>query len=155
MGKNNDQKGLEELDNIESPAFYHSDYRKFVKLSVPYGGNYDKSMLELAFIAFQAPEYSFIDYLRLLDGMNRGGAPLHKGGVIAQYNYIESVPEIKVPVYFFTGRNDYNTPFVLVEEYYNTIKAPVKELVVFEDSAHTPFFSETEKFINELKKILN
>ncbi len=155
MEKNNDQKGIEELTNIKSPAFYHSDYREFIKLSVPYGGHYDKSMLELAFIAFQAPEYTCVDYLRLLDGMNRGGAPLHKGGVMAQYNYIHSVPEIKVPVYFFIGRNDYNTPFVLVEEYNNTIIAPKKELIIFEDSAHTPFFSETEKFNNELKKILN
>ncbi len=155
MMKGDDQSGLEKLDSIENPALCHSDYRKFVKLAVPYGGHYDKSMLEMAFIAFQAPEYTFADYGRLLGGMNRGGAPLHKDGLMNQYNYMESVPEIEVPVYFFAGREDYNTPLELIEEYYNVIKAPEKRLIVFEHSAHTPFFSETEKFNNEIIRILD
>ena len=154
MKKAGDQKGLEKLDGLNSPAYYHSDYREFAQLAISYGGNYDKSFLELALIAFKAPEYTFIDYYLFLKGMKRGGAPLHRDGIMTQYNYIESIPEIKVPVYFFIGRNDYNTPFQLVEEYFNQIEAPVKRMIVFEDSAHTPFISETEKFRSELLNIL-
>jgi len=73
---------------------------------------------------------------------------------MTQFHYIDTISEIEVPIYFFIGRNDYNTPFQLVEEYYNQIKAPVKRLVVFEDSAHTPFISENDKFSNELISIL-
>jgi len=155
MKKSGDQEGLEKLDEIDNPAYYHSDYREFAQLAVSYGGNYDKSLLELALISFKAPEYTFIDYYRLLDGMNRGGAPIHRDGIMTQFNYMDSIPEIEVPIYFFIGRNDYNTPYQLVEEYFNEIKAPAKELIVFEDSAHTPFISENQKFNHELIKILH
>ncbi len=154
MQANKDQKGLELLDSIENPAYNHSDYRKFAKLATSYGGNYDKSLPELALIAFKAPEYTFIDYFRLLNGMNRGGKPLHANSIITQYNYIDSIPEIDVPIYFLIGLNDRNTPYALVEEYYSQIKAPFKRLIVFENSAHTPFLSESDKFNEELISIL-
>lgn len=153
MEKAGDEKGLTKLQNIENPALYHSDYRELAQMVIAYGGNITISMGEMALIAFQAREYNFIDYFRLLNSMNRGGGPLHPDGIMKQYNYIQSIPKIEIPVYFFIGRNDYNTPFMLVEEYYQILEAPYKELVVFEQSAHTPFFSEPEKFNRELIKI--
>jgi len=154
MEKTGDLDGLATLDGLENPAHYHSDYREFARLAIAYGGNLDKSFIELALIAFKAPEYTFTDYFRYLNGMNRGGAPLHRDGVMAQHNYLDSIKEIKVPIYFFIGHHDYNTPYELVEEYYQLIEAPFKELVVFENSAHTPFISETDKFNYELIKLI-
>ena len=154
MEKSGDLKGLEKLDGLNNPACNHSEYRELAQLVASYGGNYDKSFFELALVAFRAPEYTFTDYYLLLDGMNRGGAPIHRGGIMTGFNYIESIPALAVPVYFLIGRNDYNTPFKLVEEYYSRVNAPSKTLIVFEESAHTPFFSEREKFNRELISIL-
>ncbi len=155
MKEGGDQGGLEKLNKIDNPAYYHKDYRELAQLTVSYGGNYDKSFLELALISFKAPEYTFIDYYRLLDGMRRGGAPIHQDGIMTQFNYIDSIPEIEVPIYFLVGSYDYNTPLQLVEEYYNQIEAPAKKMIVFEDSAHTPFISETERFNDEIISILH
>jgi len=63
-------------------------------------------------------------------------------------DFIKDVSEVKVPIYFCAGRYDHNTPFVLIEKYYNEIKAPKKELIWFEESAHFPHFEEPEKFAN-------
>jgi pimeloyl-ACP methyl ester carboxylesterase len=41
---------------------------------------------------------------------------------------------------------DRNTPAELVEGYFKVIKAPVKELIWFEHSAHNPMGDEPEKF---------
>ncbi len=41
----------------------------------------------------------------------------------------------KIPVYFFTGKYDYNVPFALSEDYYRKLSAPQKELIWF-DTAH-------------------
>ena len=153
MEKSGDAEGLIKLNSIENPVLNHGDYREFANLAIDYGGNYDRSIMELALIAFRAPEYTFIDYYRLLDGMERGGAPLHKEGIMAQFNYIEQVPEVGVPVYFLIGEHDYNTPMKLVEEYFKALEAPHKELFVFEESAHTPFLSEPEEFTEVLIKI--
>jgi hypothetical protein len=105
---------------------------------------------QLAMIAMRAPEYMVLDYLRLLRGMSRGGGPMHEGGIMAGCDFFSRIPAVAVPVYFFSGANDYNTPLALVREYYETIDAPQKALVVFERSAHVPFLAETDKFAAEV-----
>lgn len=58
----------------------------------------------------------------------------------------------EIPVYFFMGQHDYDTPVNLFEEYYATIKSS-KTYIRFENSAHFPFYEEPEQFRNELIKI--
>ncbi len=65
---------------------------------------------------------------------------------VLHFDARESIPEVEVPIYFFAGRHDYDTPSKLVENYYSTLRAPVKELIWFENSAHFPFYSEPDKF---------
>jgi len=60
------------------------------------------------------------------------------------------IPQVSVPVYFFTGRHDYDTPWALVVEYYNQLVAPAKGLIWFENSAHFPFYEEPVPFNNAL-----
>jgi pimeloyl-ACP methyl ester carboxylesterase len=141
------------LREIEFPARRHSDYRALNQLTYAYSGSLDLSFTQLARIAIQAPEYTFLDYFRLVQGMDRGGRPMHPGGIIESYNFIESIPEIQVPIYFFNGVRDYNTPLALVEEYYAAIDAPHKQIVRFENSAHLPFFAESAKFAAEVIRI--
>ena len=84
------------------------------------------------------------------------GLKLRKGWTFSQVlfddpavwnlDFREAVPEVKVPVYFFAGRHDYDTPFELVEDYYRTLIAPSKDLLWFENSAHFPFYEEPELF---------
>ena len=63
-------------------------------------------------------------------------------------------PPVAVPVYFFTGRHDYTTPFELVELYYEELQAPLKRIVWFEDSAPFTFFEEPERFAAEMRAVL-
>ena len=62
------------------------------------------------------------------------------------------ITEYKVPVYFFIGNYDYNTPFQISEEFFNQIKAPKKEYIWFEHSAHMPNFEEPQK-MDEFNRI--
>lgn len=74
---------------------------------------------------------------------------------IMEVDLLQNNSEFKVPVYFFTGRHDYNTPFSLTEEYFNSINAPVKEFFWFEESAHSPHLEEPGKFYHLMvKKVL-
>lgn len=63
-------------------------------------------------------------------------------------------PALQVPVCIITGRYDYQIPFACAEEYFNNLVAPEKTWYWFENSAHTPFIEETEKFnkimVNEI-----
>ena len=68
----------------------------------------------------------------------------------------KSALKLEVPVYFITGRHDYNTPFELVEDYVKVLEAPHKEIIWFENSAHWIPFEEPEKvndvLMNKVRK---
>lgn len=71
---------------------------------------------------------------------------LFNDNAIWSFDFRTSVNQVDVPVYFFTGRHDYDTPFSLVEQYYDVLSAPKKEIIWFENSAHFPFYEEPQKF---------
>ncbi len=150
-----DKKSLNRLREIGEPPYSHSQYREFAQLVDGYGGSFDLEIWKLALISFEADEYNFVDYYRLIDGMNRGGGPLHTEGEMLSANFLEDIPSLEVPAFFLVGKNDYNTPLQLVEEYYKRLEAPHKELIIFEHSAHTPNFGENEKFNREIIGIKN
>ena len=60
----------------------------------------------------------------------------------------------ELPMYFFFGIHDYNTPYVLVEEYYQRIYAPEKKLFVFDNSGHSPQWEEPELFRKHVLAII-
>ena len=153
MRENNDLEGLNKLEEIGDPPYSHKQYRQFAQIVNSYGGSFDVEMWRLTLISLRASEYSIRDYIQLLDGMNRGGGPLHQEEEMIRTNYIEEIPSVDIPVYFFNERNDYNTSLKLVKEYYEVVDAPEKELVVFEESAHTPFLKERGKFVNQLIRL--
>ena len=64
---------------------------------------------------------------------------------IVQYDFLTCGP-FKMPYYIFQGRKDNNTPSALIQEYYDAIVAPDKDLVWFENSAHGPLGEEPAKF---------
>jgi len=59
---------------------------------------------------------------------------------------VEECNHFEMPFFIFQGRKDENTPASLIQEYYDIIEAPEKDLVWFENSAHGPLGEEPEKF---------
>ena len=55
-----------------------------------------------------------------------------------------------MPYYIFQGRRDENTPAALIQNYYDSIEAPDKDLIWFENSAHRPLSEEPELFRKHL-----
>lgn len=56
------------------------------------------------------------------------------------------VDRLDVPVFFFLGRHDRHVDAILAAEYFDTLQAPMKEIVWFEQSAHDIPFDEPELF---------
>lgn len=149
------QKDLDRLEELGLPRYRkHDDYVTFARLIDSYGGNMDVGMDRLALIALQSPEYRLRDYYAWLQGSMRGSGPMWEES--QAQNIFDVVPHLSIPVYFFSGRKDRNTPLELVEEYFDFLYALAgKEIIVFENSAHTPFMAEPEKFNRDLIRIKN
>lgn len=58
--------------------------------------------------------------------------------------------DFEVPIFFFTGRHDWQTPISLSDDWFDKISAPHKELIHFEESSHTVINEEPGKFLVSL-----
>ncbi|MBC7545844.1 MAG: alpha/beta hydrolase [Candidatus Sericytochromatia bacterium] len=61
------------------------------------------------------------------------------------------IPAVAVPVTFCLGRHDWVTPSVLADAYLQTLQAPVKRAVWFEQSAHCAHWEEPDTFLAVLR----
>ncbi len=73
-------------------------------------------------------------------------------GTLATFDPSFRLSEIEVPVLLLCGRHDEATPESC--EYFKN-KLLNAELVIFEDSAHFPFWNERQKYIKDTKSFLN
>ena len=75
---------------------------------------------------------------------------------IVKYDFLRDCGPFQMPYYIFQGRLDQNTPASLVQAFYDSIEAPDKDLIWFENSAHGPMGEEPEKFKKLMReKFLN
>jgi pimeloyl-ACP methyl ester carboxylesterase len=146
---------LARLEALGPPPYPdHGDYVRFIQMVDARGGGMDVGFGRLAWAAVRAPEYTFLDLNRWLGGANRGSGPMWETPDYRDHDAFRAVPRLEVPVYFFAGRDDYNTPLALVREYADFLEAPAgKEVVVFEASAHTPFLAEPGRFADEMVRV--
>ncbi len=100
----------------------------------------------LMFDSLAAQEYGLVDKvywgLSLLNTFPQ---------VYSQLNDVDfrtQATTLNIPVYFIKGRWDINSSNTLLEEYHAILEAPQKELIWFEDSAHTPSWDEPAHFVD-------
>ena len=65
-----------------------------------------------------------------------------------------TVPSLDVPVYLTEGRHDQNTPIPIAKAWFDRLKAPRKEWIWFESSAHSPIKNEPIRWGNEVRRIV-
>jgi len=146
---------LARLEALGPPPYPdHRDYVRFIQMVDARGGGMDVGFGRLAWAALRAPEYTLLDLNRWLGGANRGSGPMWDTPAYRDHHAFRGVPRLEVPVFFFQGRQDYNTPLALVREYADSLEAPAgKEVVVFEASAHTPFLAEPDRFRDAMLRV--
>lgn len=67
----------------------------------------------------------------------------------------KTLKKVGCPIYFFVGKNDIQTLTSITKGYYEQLKAPKKDLFLFENSGHQIHKDEAEKFQNTILKTLN
>ncbi len=96
------------------------------------------------------PEYNGLDVIRFLRGIAVTQEKLLNEE--SEQNIPDIVSQVELPVYFIMGKFDYMTSVDAAKDYYERMEAPVKEFIMFEESAHYPQFEEKEKFAEWLNK---
>lgn len=89
-------------------------------------------------------EYGFMDRINVFRGIFGSMKLLWQQ--LLTVDLFRSVPEFKIPVYMMEGRFDHEVPSEIAERYFYAIRAPSKELLWFEKSAHMVNSEEKEEF---------
>jgi pimeloyl-ACP methyl ester carboxylesterase len=59
----------------------------------------------------------------------------------------------KVPIYYVFGENDWQTPYVLAQEYFTRINAPYKKFYSIPNAGHMTMVDQPAQFLNILREI--
>jgi pimeloyl-ACP methyl ester carboxylesterase len=102
-------------------------------------------------LGLQAPEYTLFDVPNVPRGAQRVGRMMVYDVIDGPLD--QEALQFEVPIAFFLGRYDFNTPSELAAAYLRKIAAPAKYLVWFEESAHFPFLEEPERFHSEMLRL--
>ena len=104
-----------------------------------------KSVVKGIFLAsLQCRDYTLKEKFNLWRGKAQAGvSPFWDEALNTDLS--EELPELKLPVYFFEGVYDYTCSTQLAKDYFQKLKAPVKGFYIFDHSAHSPLYEESEK----------
>ncbi len=120
-------------------------------------GDFHTEGLEEAWLNYvingMSPEYPSTYLDQTVAGMDFSHQTIGLEVMTTGYDHATDFPVSTIPVYFIQGRYDYQCPGELVEEYYNSLEAPVKSFTWFENSAHDVYYDETDEFNQEIIRI--
>jgi len=143
-------RAIRQLEAIGPPP--HLDAKQFgtrVRWASNFGGvarneTYGVVVRGLLASLLRSSDYSTGDVLRTVRGITATQAALLPE--LATLDLVRTVPRLDVPVVMVQGRLDQVAPGAAAERYASALEAPSKQLVWFDNSAHTPHLEESEKF---------
>ena len=153
--KANDKRTAKKLIDMGKPPYTGDWQNKFMthrRFLGKYGGElYGSSKGAFPIVLsclIRSTEYSIPDKVNFFRGIFASVKLLWQE--LLTINLNELAPHLEVPVYFLLGKHDYEGVFILAEQYFKILKAPKKELIWFENSAHLAIVEENTKFIDQL-----
>ena len=141
----NNRKALKELHAIGPPPHIAKNlWTQRIWLNRLDGELGVQAMWDIGRIFFGVPETSIFELPKLMNAFQVSLDAMW--AEVSAINLIETVPVLQMPVFFFLGRHDHWVPPEISMAYFDTLTAPSKKLVWFEESGHQPFVDEPAKF---------
>lgn len=117
------------------------------------------SLAHQAFIGLSSPDMNYNDLRWFINAVNTKKM-FNLVEPLIDYSYYEFDTSnfnssFDVPMYFIQGECDWTTPTPMVKEYFETVSAPNKELIVIQGCGHTPFLDDPIEFAASVKTLLH
>ncbi len=144
------RRATRQLEGIGAPP--HLTSKQFgtrVRWATNFGGvtrnqTYATLARSLVSSLVRSSDYSAADVIRTLRGITATQAALLPD--LATMDLTRSLPRLDVPVVMVQGRHDQVAPGASAQQYASSLQAPGKQLIWFENSAHTPHLDEPAEF---------
>ena len=146
----NIRRALRQLKSIGPPPHVTSkQFRTRAKWAANFGGvtrgaTFASMLRSLLTSLLRSPDYSAGDVMRTLGGISASQAALLPQ--LAGTDLVRTIQQLDVPLVMVQGRLDQVAPSASAQRYFDSVTAPAKQLIWFENSAHTPHLDEPDKF---------
>ncbi len=152
--KAGDEKAIATLKKVGPPVkgVYKGGFDGMMaqrNIMMKYGGYSQSAKKRSYFRSFVIPvlfsgEYSIRDIYGLVKGYKY--VLTHMWDAVGATDFPNTCTKFAVPYFVFDGVLDQNTPASLVQDWFDSIEAPQKELIWFEKSGHNPMGDEPVRF---------
>jgi pimeloyl-ACP methyl ester carboxylesterase len=152
--KNSDEKTIAALEKLGLPPYQDlAKLQALVKLIEQYNGSvYNGTINGLMKKGASTKEYNIWDWAwRFNKGIKF--SLKHLLPHTLEIDLTKEVTEVKIPIYFIMGSNDYQTPISLAKPYFDIIKAPLKKYYEIENCAHMLPFEKPAEMLKILLEI--
>ncbi|MEQ8362003.1 MAG: alpha/beta hydrolase [Cyclobacteriaceae bacterium] len=156
-----EEKSQQELGAISLPnkSATNQEWLNYLLVERSYVNKYGGGMTRERFdtwsntgrLIIDTKEYTIVDKIKFLKGNFYSMEHLWDDQI--EINLFTLIDSLQVPTFFLHGRYDYMTPLVVSKPFIDHLKAPHKLLYIFENSAHSPFLDEPEKFNSVINSI--
>lgn len=151
------KRAIHQLESIGRPP--HLNTKQFgtrVRWASNFGGvthneTYSALVRGMLVSLLRSSDYSVGDVLRTVRGIAAAQAALL--AKMATLDLVRDTPRLDVPVVMVQGRLDQVAPGEAAERYFNWLESPAKQLVWFDNSAHTPHLEEPERYRQLLMRV--
>jgi pimeloyl-ACP methyl ester carboxylesterase len=152
--KRGNRRAIRQLEAIGPPP--HLDAKRFTTRArwaanfggVATGASVARVFRELLVSLVRSPDYSVTDVIRAIRGIRASQSALLPQ--LAATDLVRTIPRLEVPIVIVQGRLDEVAPGDAAQRFHDSLTAPSKQLVWFDNSAHTPHLEEPGKFLSLL-----
>jgi pimeloyl-ACP methyl ester carboxylesterase len=95
-------------------------------------------------MGMMASEYSLIEKVNVLRGLMDSFFVIYPQ--LQDIDLRQDAAQLNVPVYIIQGKYELSARADLVPDYYERLQAPIKRLIMFDESAHAPAHEEFGRF---------
>jgi pimeloyl-ACP methyl ester carboxylesterase len=151
--RRNHRQALKELRAIGPPPFTPARLWTERTWLQRFDGQLRPSVMwKMARIALGGSESSFFDLPNVFRGFRFSLDAMWAD--VSQLNLLQLAPAFQMPVFFFLGRRDRWVPPEASVAYFDSLTAPLKRLLWFEESGHEPFMDEPLKFNSAMQEFV-
>jgi pimeloyl-ACP methyl ester carboxylesterase len=146
-----DEKAVKALEGIGRPPY--KDFKTWMvkgRLAVTHAppSASGRGLPNVFAAALTTPGYSLKDAYTLFDAFGFSSESLF--GELTGYDLRRLGAKFQVPVFIIQGDSDLQSPAALAAEYFSSVEAPQKELVVLRGEGHTAVLTLPDVFLAEL-----
>lgn len=167
----NERVGYEKIKEVIIESNNKSDLKKLEAIGDYPGENFDSNFLKsikklrhlqekyklavaptlgLILLAFKSPIFKLSDIRALKNGMKSNKNLFN---YLCKFDLYAYPSNYDVPMYYILGGDDWQTPYVLAEKYYEIVKAPNKKFFKIPNAGHLTMIDQPELFFDVMKEI--